>query len=109
MPELTLTRLQCLTPVIGLRILGSDMECGLDEQVGGLKMKLKPGLARTTGISHSVTFTMFYKSLLTVDSFECLPRPLLFSSLYGSNSETHAWHGTFDPQLLDLLWQDSQQ
>ncbi len=30
--------------------------------------------------------------------------PDLFSIvLYGSKSETHAWHGTFDPQLLDLF------
>jgi hypothetical protein len=66
MPELTLTPISklTLTPLRGLIILCSDMECGLYEQVGGLKMKHKrvyrPGPAELGQNNWNLRFCHIY-------------------------------------------------
>jgi hypothetical protein len=92
------------------------LRCELDEQVR-IETEAKEGVPARPGRAHgqnnwNLPFRhIYYASTKVSLQWTVLNVCLgLFSIvLYGSNSETHAWHGTFDPQLLDLLWQDSQQ
>jgi hypothetical protein len=83
------------------------LRCELDEQVR-IETEAKEGVPARPGRAWSEQQESPIPSHLRWTVLNVCPD--LFSIvLYGSNSETHAWHGTFDPQLLDPLWQDSQQ